>query len=96
MKEPDAEAVELATRRRRALYRATHRGMKEMDLLLGAFARHNVDRFDAADLDAFEAILAVSDRQLYRWIAGFDDVPEDYRTPMMDALTRFRPIPGHN
>ena len=34
----------LSIRRKKALYRAQHRGMREMDLLLGTFAAARIDR----------------------------------------------------
>ena len=47
----------LAAKRRRVLYRAEHRGTKEMDWLLGRFAQHSVPGMDVATLDQFEALL---------------------------------------
>ena len=38
----------LRMRRRRALYRATHRGSKEMDFLLGRFAEQTLDGMNAS------------------------------------------------
>ncbi len=63
-REPD----DLEARRRRALYRASHRGMKEMDWLLGKFAETEVHHMDDDTLEDFERFLAVSDRDLEQWI----------------------------
>jgi antitoxin CptB len=59
---------ELDVRRRRALYRAAHRGTKEMDWLLGRYAADRVPLMDSAALDHFEQLLAVSDVELHGWI----------------------------
>ena len=59
---------ELDARRRRALWRASHRGTKEMDLMLGAYARAELARMDAARLARFEALLALPDPDLNAWI----------------------------
>lgn len=56
------------TRRRRALYRAQHRGTKEMDFLLGRYAEARLGGMAADDLTAFEELLALPDPQLQGWL----------------------------
>ena len=41
----------LEIRRKRLIHRSLYTGMKETDLLLGAFARQHVPGFAAAELD---------------------------------------------
>lgn len=48
-------------RRRRALYRACHRGTKELDHVIGRFAEARVPEMAGAALDAFERFLALPD-----------------------------------
>ena len=57
-------------RRKRMRYRAWHRGLKEMDLILGRFADDHLADLSPAALDAFEALLEESDADLYQWICG--------------------------
>lgn len=64
-------------RLKRMRYRAWHRGIKEMDLILGRFADETLDSLSANDLDQFEELLEVGDQQFYRWINGAEDVPDD-------------------
>ncbi len=66
---------ELDASRRRALYRAEHRGTKEMDWLLGRFARAELYRMDDAELDAFEEFLALPDPELQGWLLERDTAP---------------------
>jgi len=56
------------TRRRRILYRAAHRGTKEMDWLLGRFAEAEVSTFDEEELDSFEAFLSLPDPEIQQWL----------------------------
>lgn len=84
-------SAELDPRRRRLLFRAWHRGIREMDLILGSFADREIATLDEADLDEFERILGVDDRDLIRWVVGEVETPEDFATPMFERITAFRP-----
>jgi antitoxin CptB len=52
------------TRRRRAGYRACHRGTKEMDWILGRFARAALPGMDHDRLGLFERMLGLPDPDL--------------------------------
>jgi len=81
----------LAERRKKLLYRALYRGFREADLLIGAFARAHLGRFDAGELDEFEALLNHNDRALYDWATGKAEPPADVAGPVFDKLRAFRP-----
>lgn len=55
---------DLGMRRRRALWRATHRGTKEMDFLLGRYAEQMLDGMNAADLVVFERLIDTPDPEI--------------------------------
>lgn len=59
---------DLDTRRRRAAYRAAHRGTKEMDWLVGRYADARLETMHGDTLDRFERLLEISDPELQRWI----------------------------
>ena len=84
-------SAELDPRRRRLLFRAWHRGIREMDLILGQFADNEISRIDGADLDEFEAILGEDDNDLFKWICGEAERPERLKTPLFERITSFRP-----
>ncbi len=79
----------LDQRRRRLLFRAWHRGIREMDLVMGRFADVHVTRFSDAELDAFEELLEIPDQQAFAWITGAEDVPAEFDTPMFRRLRDF-------
>ena len=79
-------------RRKRMRFRASHRGFKEMDLILGRFAEERLDSLTDAELDQFEAILDAADGPLYHWITGKEDVPAAFDTPVMAALRAYTPF----
>jgi len=61
------------TRRRRAAYRAAHRGTKEMDWVLGRFAEQALADMEGARLAAFEELLELPDPALHQMV--MDGVP---------------------
>lgn len=86
---PEAGGLDDASRRRRLKFRAWHRGMREVDLLLGRFADVSVDGMGEADLAAFEALLDVPDPDILGWVTGELTVPEADRTPLVAQLIAF-------
>lgn len=55
---------DVETRRRRAAYRACHRGTKEMDWILGRYAQAVLAGMDVVRLGLFERMLALPDPDL--------------------------------
>ena len=78
---------------KRLRWRAHHRGIREADLLVGAFfdARHS--GWKARDIAQFEAMLEDQDVDILAWAHGTADVPDRYRGPMMTALQRLDFLP---
>lgn len=79
----------LDPRRRRALFRAWHRGTRELDLILGPFADAHVAKLGDHDLADFEAMMEVPDDELFAWIVGRTPVGEDFRSPLFDSIVAF-------
>ena len=59
---------DLEHRRRRALYRAAHRGTMEMDILLGRYAQARLPAMREPDLTQFEQFITLPDPDLNSWI----------------------------
>jgi antitoxin CptB len=81
--------VDLDPRRKRILFRAWHRGMREMDLIMGRFAEQNLDTMTDAELDIFELLIEAQDRDLLGWITNREEMPVNYDTPVFQALKAF-------
>jgi antitoxin CptB len=73
------------TRRRRLLFRATHRGTFENDLLLGGFVRAQLDLLTEADIEALEAVMDLPDPDLADWLTGRRPIPDD-ASPMLPRI----------
>lgn len=72
MTAPNIDMLDI--RRRRALWRASHRGTKELDVLIGDYASARVGLMSEADLARFEAFLAADEPRLQRWLMGTDPI----------------------
>lgn len=85
--EPGRENLEM--RRKRLRFRAWHRGMREVDLLLGRFADAIVAELDEAELAGFEALLDVPDQTVLTWITGEASVPAEADSRLLRRLLAF-------
>jgi antitoxin CptB len=82
-------SADLDVRRRRNLFRAWHRGIREMDLIMGRFADAEIGTMPEADLDEFERLIEVPDADLFRWLTGELETPSNYDTPLFRRLKAF-------
>ena len=53
--------------KKKIIYRSTHRGFKEMDLLLGNFVKKYIDTFNHDELKDLVKIIYMEDEIIYRW-----------------------------
>jgi len=80
---------DLGMRRRRALWRATHRGSKEMDFLLGRFAEAVLDGMNAAEIDVFERLIDTPDPDIEMSLFGGKSLGEADLDELIGRLRRF-------
>ena len=78
----------LDERRRRLLYRAWHRGTREMDLILGGFAETRLDGLSESELADFEALLDAEDDQAFGWFCA-GAAPPPFDTPLFAKIAAF-------
>ena len=93
--EPVPHPVPLDARRRRILFRATHRGTHETDLLIGGFVSPRIAAFTDAELDSLEELMELPDVDLADWLMGRLPIPPGCDTPMLQAVlaaARARPF----
>jgi len=79
----------LDARRRKLLFRSWHRGLREMDLILGRFADRTIDQLADAELAEFERLIELPDRDLLAWITGEAQVPAAHDGPLFRRLRDF-------
>jgi antitoxin CptB len=80
---------DVETRRRRASFRAIHRGSKEMDWLIGRFAEVRLAGMPPEGLVAFERLLLLQDPVLYDMIMHPEIAPAGEHAPLIAELRAF-------
>ena len=84
-------SADLETIRKRLLWRATHRGIKEMDILVGGYAQWHLENMSEADLAKFEILLEIPDQDLLSWATHQEDVPGKFACSMLTAILTHKP-----
>ena len=84
--------VDLETRKKRLVYRANYRGFKEADMILGGFAKANIESMTEHDVIVFEDLLSAKDHDIYGWIMGTLPIPANYDTPLLERLRAYKPV----
>ena len=69
--------------RKRLIFRSDHRGTKEMDIIMGKFARENVPHFTVDELGAYDELLKENDPNLYNWIIDKEQPPANIPLEML-------------
>ncbi len=80
---------DVESRRRRAAFRATHRGNKEMDWLIGRFARARLMDMSTEALARFERLLLIPDPNLYDMILHPEVAPAGEHASLIAELRTF-------
>jgi antitoxin CptB len=82
----------LDERRRRLLFRCRHRGIREMDFVLGRFADAELTRLDDAQLAELETWLDIPDQQIFAWVNGSETAPAEIDTALFRRLCAFHGV----
>jgi antitoxin CptB len=87
-------ADDLDSRRRRAAYRASHRGTKEMDWVLGRYAEAALGTMSPEALGLFERLLALPDPDLRDMILPPQTAAPGEFADLIAAVRRFHGLGG--
>ncbi|KEJ96323.1 antitoxin CptB [Pseudosulfitobacter pseudonitzschiae] len=66
-------------RLKRLKMRSMRRGIKEMDIILSAYADDTLHTMDDAALTLYDDMLNENDQDLYQWVTGQAEAPERFR-----------------
>ncbi len=78
---------------KRLQWRATHRGTREADFLVGGFFDRYHAGWSSDERALFAEIIEEQDADIIAWAIGTQAPPERFQGPMMQALQRLDYIP---
>ena len=87
--------MQYSDRRKRALWRAGHRGTRELDLLMTQFAQDFLPAAETEARDALtrmeqiEALQRVNDPDVQVWLQNPASIPDELPEPLLSALRSF-------
>ena len=79
----------LDSRRKRMLFRAWHRGTREMDLLMGRYCESVIEVLSEDELTILETLSEEADRDLLAWLTGAEPVPPAFDNSIFQAMKAF-------
>jgi antitoxin CptB len=79
----------LDERRRKMLFRSWHRGIREIDLIMGRFADAHIGDLTDAELDQYQRLLDAQEHDLLGWVMGQLPVPAEEDTPVFRRMRDF-------
>ena len=82
---------DIEIRRKRLLWRATHRGIKEMDLILGGFVTRNLASFGETEIAELERIMEIPDQDMLAWATKQTPVPADHASALLSRILGLSP-----
>ncbi|MCF6327758.1 MAG: succinate dehydrogenase assembly factor 2 [Devosiaceae bacterium] len=88
-KDKKQDLNELSAAHKRALYRAWHRGTKELDLILGGFCEAHIHEFNDAELARFEQLMENEETTLQDWLMGQVKIPANQQGAMLNRIRSF-------
>lgn len=78
-------------RRKRLLWRATHRGIKEMDLILGGFVTRHIEVLSEEEIAELERIMDIPDQEMLAWATKQQPIPPAQASVLLIRILDARP-----
>jgi antitoxin CptB len=82
-------SADLEPLRKKLLFRAWHRGIREMDLILGRFADAHIGEMPAQEIGEFALLLEVFDRDLIQWFTDETETPPEWNTKLFQKIKQY-------
>jgi antitoxin CptB len=78
------------SRIKRLKMRSIRRGIKEMDIILSAYADGHLTRMSEAQITLYDALLEENDQDLYSWVTGQTKPPERFEAMLSQIAQTFQ------
>ncbi len=82
----DPSGPPLDPRKKRILFRVTHRGTHETDLLFGGYVEPRLAAMNDAELEEIESLIDLPDADLADWLSGRKPIPAQHDHPLLRAM----------
>ena len=79
----------LQVRRKKILFKCTHRGTKELDILLGNFVSNHINLLKPKELDYLEVILGFNDIDLYKILTNKKEIDKKMNKLLLKKIIKF-------
>ena len=76
--------------KKKIIYRSSHRGTKEMDLLLGNFVKNNINLLNYEELIQLEVILSIEDQVLQKWLFSKRSLNPVLNSNVSEMIKKFK------
>ena len=78
------------TLRKKLFFRSCHRGIKEMDIILGSFAEEYIPKMTEEELLKLQEILDIPDQELLSWCMNKEKVPQKYESNILNLIINYK------
>ena len=79
----------LSLRRKKILFKCTHRGTKALDILLGNFVSNHINLLKPKELDYLEVILGFNDIDLYKILTNKKEIDKKMNKLLLKKIIKF-------
>jgi len=76
--------------KKKIIYRSSHRGTKEMDMLLGNFVKSNINLLNHEELIQLEVILSIEDEVLQKWLFSKSSLNPVLNSKVSEMIKKFK------
>ena len=83
------------SRLKRLRFRASHRGTREADMMIGDFCERHAESWTETEMDWFESLLEEQDVDIMAWAIGTAQPPKRFHGPIMERLRALNYIKHH-
>ncbi|GAA4666233.1 succinate dehydrogenase assembly factor 2 [Bartonella pachyuromydis] len=80
---------QLDARRRRLIFHAWHRGIREMDLIFGHYVDAHIAEMSDKTVSELEYIMSFDDRDLLTWVTGETSPPSEVNNPLFRDIVNY-------
>ena len=79
----------LSIRKKEILFKCTHRGTKELDILLGNYVSNHINEFKSRELDYLDVILNFNDMDLFKILTKKKKINEKMNKFFVKRIIKF-------